>query len=162
LSDEEKLTVRKILACAARMGGRFGKGMLASTLRGSRSAKLSQMGLDQLSTYGILSGMTQDEILLYVDALVAAGCLHVTGGRLPDRRAHAGGRRSDARARHGATLACRRYATTASHAAHASSRDSLFVNVSRDAPRRRRAPLTRPTRSTSRGSRSKRFARSAG
>jgi hypothetical protein len=41
------------------------------------------MGLDQLSTYGILAGMTQDEILLYVDALVAAGCLHVTGGSYP-------------------------------------------------------------------------------
>jgi ATP-dependent DNA helicase RecQ len=83
LTDDEKLTVRKILACAARMGGRFGKGMLASTLRGSRSAKLSQAGLDQLSTYGILAGLTQDEILLYVDALVAAGCLHVTGGAYP-------------------------------------------------------------------------------
>nr|MDQ5836073.1 helix-turn-helix domain-containing protein [Acidobacteriota bacterium] len=83
LSAEESLTVRKILACAARMGGRFGKGMLASVLRGSRSAKLSQVGLDQLSTYGILSGMTQDEILLYVDALVAAGCLHVTSGAYP-------------------------------------------------------------------------------
>jgi RecQ family ATP-dependent DNA helicase len=83
LSDEESLAVRKVLACAARMGGRFGKGMLASVLRGSRSAKLSQAGLDQLSTYGILSGMTQDEILLYVDALVAAGCLHVAGGAYP-------------------------------------------------------------------------------
>ena len=96
-------TVRKILACAARMGGRFGKGILAATLRGSRSAKLSQAGLDQLSTYGILSGMTQDEILLYVDALVAAGCLHVTRRRLPDRRAHAGRRRGDARARRSPT-----------------------------------------------------------
>ncbi|HWS55949.1 MAG TPA: RecQ family ATP-dependent DNA helicase, partial [Pyrinomonadaceae bacterium] len=83
LSGEEVLTVRKILACAARMGGRFGKGLLASVLRGSRSAKLSQMGLDQLSTYAILAGMTQDEILLYVDALVAAGCLQVTGGSYP-------------------------------------------------------------------------------
>jgi RecQ family ATP-dependent DNA helicase len=83
LSAEESLNVRKILACAARMGGRFGKGMLASVLRGSRSARLSQAGLDQLSTYAILSGMTQDEILLYVDALVAAGCLHVAGGAYP-------------------------------------------------------------------------------
>jgi len=83
LSEDEALTTRKVLACAARMGGRFGKGMLAATLRGSRSSKLSQAGLDQLSTYGILSGMTQDEILLYVDALVAAGCLHVTGGAYP-------------------------------------------------------------------------------
>jgi ATP-dependent DNA helicase RecQ len=83
LSEDESLKVRKILACAARMGGRFGKGMLASTLRGSRSSKLAQAGLDRLSTYGILSGMTQDEILAYVDALVAAGCLHVTGGAYP-------------------------------------------------------------------------------
>jgi RecQ family ATP-dependent DNA helicase len=83
LSEDERLTVRKILACAARMGGRFGKGMLASALRGSRSSKLSQAGLDRLSTYGILSGMTQDEILLYVDALVAAGCMHVAGGAYP-------------------------------------------------------------------------------
>jgi uncharacterized protein YpbB len=77
------VTVRKILACAARMNGRFGKGMLASTLRGSRSAKLAQAGLDRLSTFGLLSGMTQEEILLYVDALVAAGCLQVLGGTYP-------------------------------------------------------------------------------
>jgi superfamily II DNA helicase RecQ len=83
LTADEALAVRKILACAARMGGRFGKGMLASVLRGSRSAKLSQAGLDRLSTYGILSGMTQDEILLYVDALVASGCLQVAAGTYP-------------------------------------------------------------------------------
>jgi len=83
LAPEEQLCVRKILACAARMNGRYGKGMLASTLRGSRSAKLAQFGLDRLSTFGLLSGMTQDEILLYVDALVAAGCLQVAGGTYP-------------------------------------------------------------------------------
>ncbi|HST52688.1 MAG TPA: RecQ family ATP-dependent DNA helicase, partial [Pyrinomonadaceae bacterium] len=83
LSEEEALTVRKILACVARMNGRFGKGMIAACLRGSRSSKLAQAGLDRLSTYGILSGMTQDEILIYVDALVAAGCLHVEGGAYP-------------------------------------------------------------------------------
>jgi ATP-dependent DNA helicase RecQ len=83
LTADEQLCVRKILACAARMNGRFGKAMLASTLRGSRSAKLTQMGLDQLSTYGILPGMTQDEIMLYVDALVVAGCLNVTSGAYP-------------------------------------------------------------------------------
>lgn len=83
LSADEQLCVRKVLACAARMGGRFGKGMLAATLRGSRSAKLSQAGLDRLSTYGLLSGMTQDEIVSYIDALVAAGCLQVTTGAYP-------------------------------------------------------------------------------
>jgi ATP-dependent DNA helicase RecQ len=83
LTDEEKLLVRKILACAARMEGRFGKGMLASTLRGSRARPVLQAGLDQLSTYGILDDMTQEELMSYIDALVAAGCLKVTGGSYP-------------------------------------------------------------------------------
>ena len=65
------------------MQGRFGKGMLASTLRGSRARNVLQAGLDQLSTYGILNDMTQDELLIYIDALVAGGCLNVTGGAYP-------------------------------------------------------------------------------
>ncbi|MGI9106965.1 MAG: RecQ family ATP-dependent DNA helicase [Pyrinomonadaceae bacterium] len=83
LNVDETLSVRKILACAARMEGRFGKGILAATLRGSRSAKISQAKLEQLSTYGILSNMTQDEIILFIDALVSAGALRVTGGTYP-------------------------------------------------------------------------------
>ncbi len=83
LTDEERLLVRKILACAARMNGRFGKNMLASVLRGSRAKTVMQAGLAELSTYGILSDMTQDELMLYIDALVAAGCLAVTGGAYP-------------------------------------------------------------------------------
>jgi ATP-dependent DNA helicase RecQ len=83
LNEAERLCVRKILACAARMEGRFGKGILAATLRGSRSAKIAQTGLDKLTTYGILSDLTQDEIMLYLDALVASGALRVTGGTYP-------------------------------------------------------------------------------
>ena len=83
LTPEESLLVRKVLACAVRMQGRFGKGLLASTLRGSRAKNVTQAGLDQLSTYGILSDMTQEELMAYIDALVAAGCLTVTGGPYP-------------------------------------------------------------------------------
>jgi len=83
LTTEEKLCVRKILACAARMEGRFGKNLLAAVLRGSRSAKVVQAGLSSLSTYGLLRDMTQEEILLYIDALIAAECLYVTGGAYP-------------------------------------------------------------------------------
>jgi ATP-dependent DNA helicase RecQ len=83
LTDEEVLLVRKILACAARMQGRFGKGLLAATLRGSRAKNVRDAGLDRLSTYGILSDMTQDELMLYVDALVAAGCLNTAAGTYP-------------------------------------------------------------------------------
>ena len=83
LTTEEGLLVRKILACAARMQGRFGKGLLAATLRGSRAKNVLEAGLDQLSTYAILDDMTQEELMLYIEALVAAGCLNTTGGAYP-------------------------------------------------------------------------------
>lgn len=83
LEADETLTVRKILSCATRMNGRFGKTLLAGTLRGSRAKAVLQFKLERLSTYGILSNMTQDEISLYIDALVAAGCLKVTSGAYP-------------------------------------------------------------------------------
>ncbi|MBV9958189.1 MAG: RecQ family ATP-dependent DNA helicase, partial [Acidobacteria bacterium] len=48
LTPEEGLLVRKVLACVARMRGRFGKGMIASVLRGSRARNVLQAGLTEL------------------------------------------------------------------------------------------------------------------
>jgi len=83
LSADEVLDVRKILSCAARMGGRFGKGLLVATLRGSRAKTVAQAKLDKLSTHGILAMLTQEELMLYIDALISAGCLTVTTGVYP-------------------------------------------------------------------------------
>jgi len=83
LSADEYLRVRKILACASRMKGRFGKNMLAGTLRGSAAKNVMQARLHELSTYGLLKDMRQDDILLYIDALCAAGCLRVSSGEYP-------------------------------------------------------------------------------
>jgi ATP-dependent DNA helicase RecQ len=83
INEDETTRVRKILACATRMKGRFGKTMLAATLRGSAAKNVIKARLNALSTYGLLSDMTQDDILLYVDALVAARCLQVTPGEYP-------------------------------------------------------------------------------
>ena len=84
LTDDETLRVRKILACATRMKGRFGKNVLAATLRGSAAKNVLQARLNELSTYGLLKDMKQDDILLYIDALVAARCLANHSGRVPD------------------------------------------------------------------------------
>jgi ATP-dependent DNA helicase RecQ len=83
LRQDEALRVRKLLACAARMKGRFGKNMLAATLRGSTAKNVMQAGLNELSTYGLLNDMRQEDILIYVDALVAVGCLQVSPGAYP-------------------------------------------------------------------------------
>jgi len=83
LTDDENLRVRKILACASRMKGRFGKNMLAATLRGSAAKNVMQAHLNGLSTYGLLKDMKQDDILLYIDALCAGRCLRVSSGEYP-------------------------------------------------------------------------------
>jgi ATP-dependent DNA helicase RecQ len=83
LREDESLRVRKILACASRMKGRFGKNMLAATLRGSAAKNVMQARLNQLSTYGLLKGIPQEVTLAYVDALCAAGCLRVSPGAYP-------------------------------------------------------------------------------
>ena len=83
LNDDELLCVRKILACASRMKGRFGKNILAATLRGSASKNVMKAHLNELSTYGLLKDMKQDDVLLYVDALCAALCLRISPGEYP-------------------------------------------------------------------------------
>src|SRR5262249_26487684 len=83
LTDDELLRVRKILACAKRMNGRFGKKMLVSTLRGSSAKQVLTARLNELSTYGLLKEMANDELQAYIDALVASGCLKVKGGAYP-------------------------------------------------------------------------------
>jgi len=65
------------------MNGRFGKKMLILTLRGSASKQVLEAGLNELSTYGLLKDMAQDELQLYIDALVEARCLHARPGAYP-------------------------------------------------------------------------------
>ncbi|HKG59448.1 MAG TPA: ATP-dependent DNA helicase RecQ [Pyrinomonadaceae bacterium] len=83
LTAGELLRVRKILACAKRMNGRFGKKMLVSTLRGSAAKQVITAHLNELSTYGLLKDMAQDELETYIDALIDARCLRVKGGAYP-------------------------------------------------------------------------------
>jgi ATP-dependent DNA helicase RecQ len=83
LTDDELLRVRKILACAKRMKGRFGKQILAATLRGSASKNVLKARLNDLSTYGLLKDMLNDDIMLFIEALVSARCLSVSVGQYP-------------------------------------------------------------------------------
>src|SRR5688500_1726024 len=83
LTQEETQTVRKILACAARMKGRFGKTLLAATLRGSSAKNVMHARLNELSTYGLLNEMRQEDITLFIDALCSARCLQVSKGEYP-------------------------------------------------------------------------------
>ena len=83
LSEDELLRVRKILACAKRMNGRFGKKLLVGVLRGSAAKQIVKAGLNELSTYGLLRDMSQEELELYIEALIGVECLRVVGKQYP-------------------------------------------------------------------------------
>lgn len=83
LSDDEHLVARKILSCIARMEGKFGKGMVASVLRGVKAKNIVANELDQLSTYSLLSEYSQDDLTRFINALIVAGCVRQTGGAIP-------------------------------------------------------------------------------
>ena len=63
--------VRIVLSGVARTRGRCGKQLLAQMLCGSNSEKVTRMGFNKLSTYGLLAHLRQTEAVDLIDALVA-------------------------------------------------------------------------------------------
>jgi len=62
--------VRITLSGAARINGRFGKGLLVRMLCGSSSKEVTRFGLARLSTFGLLQALRQPEVTAIVDALL--------------------------------------------------------------------------------------------
>lgn len=87
LSHQEKTDMTEeaqmILSCVKRMGERFGAGMTAKVLRGSKDKKLLSFKLDTLSTYGILSNYTEKELTEWIQFLVAEQLLATEEGKFP-------------------------------------------------------------------------------
>ncbi len=75
LVGEAETIARKALACVARMGDGHSAGMVSKVLTGSSAKNIKLMGFDKLSTHGLLSSLTQDEVGEVLKALVRCGCL---------------------------------------------------------------------------------------
>ena len=78
---------KKILSCVFRMeertGQRFGSGMLIDVLRGSQKDRLKSLGLDSISTWGLMKEYSKEEIKEITDYLAADGYLDVSEGEYP-------------------------------------------------------------------------------
>ncbi len=68
---------RIILSGVARTQARFpcGKTLLAQMLCGSESARMERLKLNKLSTFGLLGRLTQADVVMLIDALIASGHL---------------------------------------------------------------------------------------
>lgn len=73
--DSDPVLAIKILSSVARLKGRFGAGMAARVLTGSRDHMLFQFRLQHLSTYGLLSDHTQAQVQDWIKELIARGCV---------------------------------------------------------------------------------------
>lgn len=87
LHRHEKIDITEeaqmILSCVRRMGERFGVGMTAKVLRGSKDRRIKSFKLDRLSTYGILPNYTERELTEWINFLIAEQLLAMEEGRYP-------------------------------------------------------------------------------
>ncbi len=90
-SDEERLTVRKLLSGVARMSHRtekgflprFGRTRMIQVLLGSKAREVSDAQLDRLSTYGLLKEKSANYLHELFRELEEARLLYSTGGQYP-------------------------------------------------------------------------------
>ena len=81
LADDEKVVeaVRMVLSGVARIQTQTrlqcGKNLIAQMLCGSASTRMDKLGLNRLSTFGLLAALTQPEVGVLIDGLIATGDL---------------------------------------------------------------------------------------
>ncbi|MFD2672602.1 DNA helicase RecQ [Marinicrinis sediminis] len=74
---------QKIFSCVVKMKQRFGVTLTAKVLRGANDQKVRQLGLSQLSTYGILSTYKEKELVQLIQSLIVDGYLKLSDSAYP-------------------------------------------------------------------------------
>jgi len=69
---------QKILSCIARMQEKYGISLIIDVLKGSKSKKVFSLGLDCISTYGILQELSNDKIKDIINYLAREGYILLT------------------------------------------------------------------------------------
>jgi ATP-dependent DNA helicase RecQ len=81
----QDVTVRaqKVFSCVGRMKQKFGISTVVTVLLGEEGNKIERNNLNMLSTYGILSGMTRNELSEFIEFLILGSYLELTNGSYP-------------------------------------------------------------------------------
>lgn len=80
---DETVTAQKILSCVYRLKQNVGIRMTTDVLRGSKNQAFLKRGYDQLSTYGLLKEVSEQEVRYYIESLIHLGLLALTEGEYP-------------------------------------------------------------------------------
>lgn len=74
---------RAIMRCVHELRGRYGKGVVASVLRGAATKRIAELGLDSCRTFGALEGESEALIKAVTELLAAREHLIITEGSYP-------------------------------------------------------------------------------
>ncbi|MCC5910876.1 MAG: DNA helicase RecQ [Clostridiaceae bacterium] len=74
---------QKILSCIFRANERYGVAVITQVLKGSKSKKIIELGLNRLSTYGIMKEYSVDVIREITMTLASKGYIHITTDKFP-------------------------------------------------------------------------------
>ncbi|MBM7650750.1 DNA helicase RecQ [Neobacillus cucumis] len=87
LDARTKIDVTKeaqmVLSCVIRMGQRFGKNLTAQVLTGSKNKKVTELGFDHLSTYGIMNNQSTKEVGEFIEFLISQELIAIEQGQFP-------------------------------------------------------------------------------
>jgi len=77
--DDSLITAQKILSCILRLDQRFGNNYTASVLTGSEDERIISNNHNKLSTYGLLSDYSKDNVRDWIEQLVGQDYIEKTG-----------------------------------------------------------------------------------
>lgn len=87
LDSRSRIDVTKeaqmVMSCVIRMGQRFGKNLTAQVLTGSKNKKVSELGFDRLSTYGIMNNQGAKEVGDFIEFLISQELIAIEQGQFP-------------------------------------------------------------------------------
>lgn len=74
---------QKIMSCIARTGERYGIKIICDTLKGSKTERILKLGLNQIKTYGIMTGESEKKIRDIINHLLLKEYLLQAGSEYP-------------------------------------------------------------------------------
>jgi ATP-dependent DNA helicase RecQ len=72
-----------VMSCLIRMGQRFGKTLTAQVLTGSKNKKVTEMGFDKLTTYGIMKEKSSKDVSDFIEFLISQELIAIEQGQFP-------------------------------------------------------------------------------
>ncbi len=74
---------QKIMSCVYRVNERYGVNVIIQILRASKNKKLIELGLDKVSTYGIMTDYSEVGLKEIIMNLVSKGYMNITADKYP-------------------------------------------------------------------------------